>query len=240
MAKLANYSVVLLGLLLAPLFACNTTKRETGPESAQPLVQLAEGDYLSSAYIDTLKSTRSPLKAGKTAEINLVVVRREGNKLRLEPIFNFHEGGIVFAMNKNGSVSAVESGGLDISSLSASVVDARSFRFGFGEFKPTTYVFVKNVTEYIAQVVLVGKYHDPEGRIYEFREDGWAVFPDRRFRFEIGVDHVLTDFDYFTDTGKIWAFKRNGDQLQIFATSDAEGFDQIRTDRPPLSLLPAR
>jgi hypothetical protein len=232
--------VVLLGLLLVPLFGHNTTKCETGPESAQALVQLADGDYLSSAYIDTLKSTRSPLKAGEAAQINLVVVRHKGNKLLLEPILNFHEGGIVFAMNKNGSMSAVESGGLDISNLSASVVDARSFRFGFGEFKPTTYVFVKNVTEYISQAVLVGKYHDQQGRIYEFREDGWAIFPDRKFRFETGVDHVLTDFDYFMDSGKVWAFKRNGDQLQIFATSDAEGFDQIRTDRPPLALLPAQ
>ncbi len=234
-----TYSIVLLGLLLVPLFGCDTTKSKAGPESSQPFFLLAEGDYLSSTYIDTLKSTRSAWKAGKAARINLVVVHREGNKLLSEPIFNFHEGGFIFAISKNGSASSVKSGGVEIRNLIANVVDARSVRFGFSEFKPTTYVFVKDATEYISRAVLVGKYHDHQGRVYEFREDGWAVFPDRRFRFEIGIDHVLTGFDYFMDSGKVWGFKRNSGELQIFVTSDAAGFDQIQS-RPYLSLLEAR
>lgn len=228
-----------LGLLVVLLFGCNTKTREITPSQSPRFAQLSEGDYLSSAYIDTLKSTRSALEAGKTGQMNLIVVHREGMKFLLEPIFNFHEGGTEFAIDEGGSVSSVESDEYT-RNPSVTVVDDHTFTFGFGEFKPVTYVFVKNATDYVSRTVLVGKYHDKQGRAYEFKKDGWAVFPDRKFKFEIGTDHVLDAFDYFIENRKMWAFKRDGSQLQIFPTNDVEGFDQISSDRPYLSLREVR
>lgn len=107
------------------------------------------------------------------------------------------------------------------------MVDDHTFTFGFDEFKPVTYVFVKDATDYISRAVLVGKDQDKQGRAYEFKGDGWAIFPDRKFKFEIGTDPVFNGYDYFKENTRTWAFKWNGSHLQIFPTIDVEGFDQI-------------
>jgi hypothetical protein len=125
-----------------------------------------------------------------------------------------------------------------------------SFRLGFDEVAAhrsfeTDYVFVQNADAYIAKLVLVGTYKDRHGHRYKFGEDGWAVFPDRKFKFEIGTDHVLTSFDYFLDkrqsTGRVKpsvvAFKWDRRMLQLFRTKEDEnGFDEILDCCPYLSL----
>ena len=227
-------------MLLLTLFGCNSKPRESTPAHSPTLARLAEGDYLSRAYIGALKSKRSAFEAGETGQMNLVIVHREGTRFLLQPIFNFHESGTEFAIDQDGSVSSVDPESEYTRNPSATVMDDHTFTFGFGEFKPVTYEFVKSSSDYISRAVLVGKYHDKQGRADEFREDGWAVFPDRKFKFEIGTDHVLDAFDYFLENRKVWAFKRNGGQLQIFTTNDAEGFDQISSERPYLSLTEVR
>lgn len=240
--KFANYAVVMVATLLVALLGC-TTKRGTGTESSQRTVQLSEGEYLSSAYIEALKSTRSPLAAGKTGELSSISVQRDGKRFLLMPGYNFHEGDIEFAFQNDGSISPAspkDTWSEYTRNLSASVLDDRTLRFGLGDDKPATYIFVKSATDYVSRIVLAGKYRDGRGRIYEFTEDGWAVFPDRKFRFEIGLDHVLDPFDYFMDGSKMWAFKRKGAELQIFPTSDANGPEEISSDRPYWTLREVR
>jgi hypothetical protein len=237
--KVAKYTVILFGTILVSLSGCTTTNRGVSPESSQLSVRLSEGEYLSSAYIDALKSTRSPLEAGKTGELNRISVQRNGKRLLLTPGYNFHEAGVEFAFQNNGSLSPAspkDAWSENTRNLSATAVDERTLRFGLGDDKPATYIFVKSATDYVSRVVLAGKYRDRQGRVYEFTQDGWAIFPDRKFRFEIGLDHVLDDFDYFLDGTKMWAFKRKGAELQIFPTSNADGPEEISSDRPQLTL----
>lgn len=203
-------------------------------------MRLSEGEYLSRAYIDTLKSAQSAYQAGKTGQMNSVILHRKGTTTLLDPIFNFHEGGDEFEIHKDGSVSSVEPATEYTRNPSARVLDDHTFMFGFGEFKPIAYVFVKDAADYISRAVLVGRYVDTQGRAYEFREDSWAVFPDRRFKFEIGMDHVFNPYDYFMEDKKTWAFKRSGSRLQIFLTANVDGFDQISSGRPYLSLREVR
>ena len=80
--------------------SCNTKTREITPSQSPRFAQLSEGDYLSSAYIDTLKSTRSALEAGKTGQMNLVIVHREGMKFLLDPIFNFMKAALSSQLTK--------------------------------------------------------------------------------------------------------------------------------------------
>jgi hypothetical protein len=166
--KPANQWFVLLGLFFVSLSACSTRERVTEPKGSQLFVRLSEGDYLSSTYIETLKRTRSPFEAGKTGRINLVVVQRKGSKLLLEPIFDFHESGVMFAVHDDGAAPCLEPCGEDTRNLTASVVDELTLRFGFGELEPVTYVFVNNSSEYISRAALVGKYYDRQRRTYEF------------------------------------------------------------------------
>lgn len=123
------------------------------------------------------------------------------------------------------------------------MLNDHTFELGYGQYKPAMYVFVKNATRYIAGAVLVGRYRDLHGRSYEFRQDGWAVFPKRRFRYEIGVDHVLNPYDYFYKVGKdgkMWAFRWDGDNLQIFRTSSSHFPEQIVDTHPVFTLEPVR
>ena len=108
-------------------------------------------------------------------------------------------------------------------------------------------MFVKDAAACVAGIILTGHYKDRRGLDYEFREDGYAVFPDRKFQFEIGMDHVLTSFDYFMQMGpnhiatSVTAFKWEGGNLQLFRTKEDEGgFDDVADPRPYLSLKAER
>lgn len=212
-------------------------------------VMLREGDYLSVSYIDQLKRTLSPLAAGAQSGAHQFVVRKNGDLFELNPIFNFHQGGDPFTLSADGAI--VQPVPAYISHITVSVLNESSFRIGFDlsseSFKPTDYIFVRGATAYVAGVVLTGQYRDRRGLLYEFREDGSAVFPSHKFRCEIGLDHVLTIFDYFMEMGpnhfasSVTAFKREGKDLRLFRTKEDEnGFDEVVDRDPYLSLQALR
>jgi hypothetical protein len=239
--KAALCSVTLLLCVFLPLLGCNKTRSDK--QSRRKNLTLLEGEYLSTTYIDELKATRSPLKAGSADRIDLIVVRRTDSGFQLDTVFNFHEGGDEFVIDSNGLVSPIGAGGTEVANLTATVLDDHTFQLGYASFKPANYVFVKNAGEYVSKAALVGRYKDRHGRGYEFTEDGWAVFPDRKFRFEVGLDHVFgRDFDYFDEKGdknlKTWAFKWNHDTLEVFSTHEIEGNEEIAVadGRPIVSL----
>jgi hypothetical protein len=236
---------VVMTFVVASFLGCNSRNRQAHTDSSQTLVQLLEGEYLSADYIEELKKTRSPLKASRGG-MELVQVRRDGTKFVLDPIVNFHEGDSEFVITQDGSFAASQEP--NVSNVSATVLNDHTIRFGYGELKPATYTYVKDATAYASNAVLVGKYKDEHGRRYDFQEDGWAVFPDRRFQFEVGLDHVFDSYDYFLDAGKdkkklpwaTWVFRWNRDVLQIFRTKEVDGFDVIADSRPYLVLHPIR
>lgn len=241
--------VTILSLLFfLGILACNKQAVGGFPRQ-QPTSPLREGDYLSTSYIEELKRTRSPLTASPRASdsrVNIITVEKDGNLWRLMPIYNFHEGGEAFELNPNGSVKDIKY----VSNVDLSVKDESSFRLGFENagqsFKPTDYVFVQHVEAYVAKVVLVGAYRDRRGGSYRFQEDGWAIFPDRKFKFEVGTDHVLIDFDYFIEMGpsrvasSLTAFKWEAGSLNLFRTKqqDEQGLDEIIDRHPYVSLQP--
>jgi hypothetical protein len=252
----ACFGVLLSLVAILSALGCSKGTAGRANEPGRTSVTLREGEYLSSAYIDQVKKTRSPLLAGSKYGLYVVIVNRQGNLLNLEPIYNFHEGGSPFVLHPDGSVTIDERDSPYISNLSISVLSQDSFRLGFDDpydphtsLKPTDYVFVQKAEAYIAKIVLVGTYKDRHGLSYEFREDGWAVFPDRKFKFEIGTDHVLTGFDYFLDEGQAGrplgssaiAFRWDGRMLQLFRTKrDENDFDEILDRRPYLLLQSTR
>lgn len=170
-----------------------------------------------------------------------MIVRNQGSKISVQQILNFHEGGSEFSVNKDGSLSVSEPGGADMSNLSVTVLDNSSFALGSDRYKPAKYIFVKNAPDFVAGVILAGKYRDARGREYEFGRDGWASFPERRFKYEIGLDHVLNGFEYYMVGEKIWALKRKGDDLEIFATTDgSQGPEEPLPGPPFVSLRPVK
>jgi hypothetical protein len=84
-------------------------------------------------------------------------------------------------------------------------------------------------------MVLAGRYVDDRGRNYLFGKDGWAIFPDRKFKYEVGIDHVLSGYDYFMDETarpiRTFEFKKVEGRLQIFEIR-GEFPDEVVDKRP--------
>ncbi len=243
---------VILLLLIAFLpVACSRKASDRGQTPPASLIKLREGDYLTDGYIADLRKTRSPLSAGSHHRLDLVIVKKDGNNFNLAPIFNFHEGGETFVLHPDASVTTTDPDPAYFSNLTVSVKNEDSFQLGFeagkDSFKSANFVFVKDAVTYVAKAILAGSYKDDHGLRYEFRDDGLAIFPNRRFKFEIGVDHVGTQFDYFMEmkpngtASSVTAFKWTAGTLQLFRTKEDEnGFDEITDRRPYKSLQPIR
>lgn len=222
------------GAFLAIVSGCGHPKSRSTNSAA--LLQLQAGDYLSSAYIAELTRTRSALAAGETGTLTSVSVTRTGSKISIIPGFNFHEAGEEFMVAEDGSIS-VDPNVTHTRKVSAEALNDHTLKFGYEDIPPASFALVKDEYAYVARIMIVGKYHDARGRIYEFADDGRAIFPERTFKYDIGLDHVLNPYDYYTESGKTWAFKRNNKELQIFATADTDdGFEQITSAKPSLVL----
>lgn len=215
--------------------------RDGVPESAEVAqqkkgVMLVLGEYLRSDYVESIRTNLSPMRSYLFSIPQLVKVQEGETGLLLQPIFNFHEGGPDFILGKDGSVVVQIGAGYDTSNLLLEVHDANHFKLGFDKFKPTSYIFVGDAGRYVATIVLAGEYTDVQGQLYVFGTDGWAIFPDRKFEYQVGLDHILNQYDYFDDrtSNKVYAFKRRDRVLEIFGTSG--DINQFVDERPILSL----
>jgi hypothetical protein len=183
-----------------------------------------------------LNKTGSPLQSEAFDEPQLCVVERAQDALTLQLIFNFHEGGPRFRISEDGSFATLDAAGFAISNLAFEVESPGTFKLGFDRFRPQIYSFAGQASLYSAQYALVGKYTDASGRKYLFRSDGHAVFPDRSFDYELGLDHVENHYDFFRDKSgkKNYAFKRGIDRLEIFGTT---GENEQFVEKSPLLTL---
>ncbi len=81
------------------------------------------------------------------------------------------------------------------------------------------------IERYCNELVLVGVYYDSSGREYTFSADGRAVWPDRIFKYEVGLDYFFQAPDYlvnrseFDSTKMGWvayAFRWQGETLLLY------------------------
>jgi hypothetical protein len=222
-------------LILAALICGAIAQTRPGTRSTpEDISSIRTGDYLRRDYIEKLNATHSSLKAETSGTAQLIQVSKESNGLQFSVIFNFHEGGYAFLVHGDGSFVELE--GSSSSKPVLKVLTNRSFSLKFDAFPTETYRFVGDVNRYVATRMVVGKYRDQERRSYVFREDGWAIFPDRKFKYEIGTDHVLTHYDYFWDRGsdKFYAITKAAGKLNIFKTYGE--MDESVDAKPILSL----
>ena len=209
---------------------------QAGAHSKRQLVEPVPGDYLRNEYLQLLRKTRSPLCAGAAATPQLIMVMKSTTGISIGGIYNFHEGGLEIPMAKDGAAR----GKLDeLSEVTVTAVDQHHLKLASAANPPQIYTYVGKAENYVAAVVLVGKYADDGGRSYIFEKDGWAIFPGRRFKYEIGIDHVLTSFDYFwippAPTKKEYAFKWAAGKLQLFETHGEPPWGVV--DKQPFLVL---
>ena len=201
--------------------------------------QLIPGDYLRTDYIEKLNESLSPLKAVVFDTPQLITVQTDERGLLLTSVFSFHEGGALFIRRADGAIMIESDGGDDTSNLQIHIIDPKHFILGYGRFKPMQYSYVKNAKSFVGRRVLFGKYKDDKGRIYVLGKDSKAIFPDRKFDYQVELDYVETHAaDLFRDrsTNKLYAFKRQKNLLNIFATSGK--LTEIVDEQPLLILKP--
>lgn len=199
-------------------------------------IHILPGDYLRSDYMETLEKTHSPIQSDVFNMPQFIRTQMKKDGLFLLSIFNFHEGGPEFILFGDGSIITQISAGFNTSNLFIDVIDDQHFELGFDKFKPMTYIFVGEVDLYVANKILVGRYIDESGQNYIFGIDEWAVFPNNKFQYRIGLDHILLKYDYFEDvtSNKVYAFKIKNEVLEIFGTS---GENNENIDKQPLFSL---
>jgi hypothetical protein len=201
---------------------------------------LEAGTYLSQDYVNVLKMSKSPYRADTEAKYTykLVTVRYDQGKCYVTPE-TFHEGGLDYFLAPDNSLRPSDPSYPRPAHFK--INSAKSFELGFGSEQSVRYESVGNVASYVAALALVGRYTDSAGRVYQFHSDGRAIFPDREFKYEIGLDHVLTPFDYFYEAGKINAvtpFQRDGDTIRLYSIKKQENPDFLEIDstKPPVIL----
>lgn len=230
-----NYWLAALMVLAVAAFITNKVLQRKGApphEFALPEV----GSYLRTDYIEKLVETRSPLKA--ETELNGPTMFRveseleEGGAVKksqqgvfLTEIFNFHEGGVTMQLFADGTIKAVTNVE-NIKTLQMESANRSTFIISYKEdgemWRGLRFEHVGDVYKFVAAKTVVGRYLDQTGKEYQFTENGEALFPDGKHEYEVGIDHVLNNYDYLTldRPEAIFAFLLGSDGvLRLFETS---------------------
>ncbi len=194
------------------------------------------GSYLRADYIEKLVETRSPLKA--ETELNGPTMFRVDRELEageavkdsrqslfLTEIFNFHEGGATMQLFADGTIKPVT----NVESIKNQQMESAgpsTFTISYQEdserWRGLKFEHVGDVYKFVAARTVVGRYLDEAGKEYQFFENGEALFPDGKHAYEVGIDHVLNNYDYLTldRPEAIFAFQLGSDGvLRLFETS---------------------
>lgn len=214
---LNNFAGRGLGVLSLACFinACNV-KPHTPNQS--PWQNLNAGDYMREEYVQSLTTTRSPLKswramqAEKSESVEIITIGTDTDGTFLTVGYNFHEGSEPIRPAIDGSVA------LDNSRYSIQVLDNNLFVLS-NDKNSLRFRYVGDWQKWSSQIVFAGTYHDEKGRRYTFEPNGNAEFPSNLvFDYNAGLDMILTSYDYVYSNKlkRTWAFRFRSDTLEIF------------------------
>ena len=104
------------------------------------------------------------------------------------------------------------------------------------------------IDEYVNKIVIAGTYTDEKGQNYTFEEPGLAVWPEKTFKYVVGLDCFWTrrEFDYIEIFGekyeKIYpmqyGFEWKDNRLLIYEIQNVYHDTTKRADEPLYILTP--
>jgi len=208
--------IILLGLCLG--------QRPKAAEVA-PEVTLIPGTYLSTAYLQRLRETKSPLLAAGSRPINLILIEvlDDAGTLYVKTIYYFHEGGPVLYLARDSGVSIAMRMGADLSQLTLRVQAADRLIFGLKRDDLAEFVRIAGGLDLLLrEVVIAGRYRNAAGELFEFTPSGMVITPQGSFAYEVGADHAPYRFDYIVDPQRHLFFKlvRQGCVIDLHALPD--------------------
>jgi len=82
-----------------------------------------------------------------------------------------------------------------------------------------------NINEFVNRILIAGQYTDEQGRRFIFKESGEAVWPDKSFKYKVGLDRIFTKCDYIfiheekdeNGMSKSYGFEWNDNRLLLYS-----------------------
>ncbi|MFC1693936.1 hypothetical protein ACFL1R_10565 [Candidatus Latescibacterota bacterium] len=227
-----------------------------------------QGEWLNKKYIETLQLTKSPIKAVDGIYYTSFTIFKENNSYRWGQNYNFHEG-IIF--NIIELLPTFEPHNYQIvyePIYEREPVDRETYCdtlyiSGDKPFNEMEWIFTQihgipkgeklripfvrvepNIDEYVNRIVLAGTYTDKQGRTFVFSKSEEAQWPDKSFRYKVGLDYIFESCDFFwayNDNDKYfpYAFSWQDDKLYIYNTYPHKEVPELKFERDdkPLYIL---
>jgi len=207
-----------------------------------------QGTWISKAYLDRLKASRSPHAAARRTPPLVIKIDKQDNSYPIL-ITNFQNAVLNFLIEVEPGrkpdtyrmVTAADDG--LVSSTEATYIYFRGTRSVQGKFDALSIAdphfakrkflpFVRlpdSLDSVVNRLTIAGEYIDAENRAYEFTEAGDAVLPERKFAYEISLDPRAANCELLLShperepggqnrVGFAWA----GTKLQLFNVKSVE------------------
>ena len=221
-----------------------------------------QGTWISKAYLDRLKASRSPHAAARRTPALVIKVDKQDKSYPIL-ITNFQNAVLNFLLE-------VEPGGKPdtyrmvtaaddavVSSTEATYIYFRGTRNVQGKFDALSIAdphfakrkflpFVRlsdSLDTVVNRLTIAGKYIDAAGQAYEFTETGEAILPERKFAYEVSLDPRAANCELLQShpereaggqnrVGFAWA----GAKLQLFNVKSVKK-DRFACEAKPFAVL---
>jgi hypothetical protein len=217
-----KYSRFLLWVCVSSVLVLDASAAETQQlNNGLQKFKIQEGGYLLEAYINVLMRTHEPRGAAKQiVDPQYFQANRTAGGYRLTLLNNFHEGFLSLDLDEDGKSLNSKIDGI-VSSSNFLPIDSKSFSIIY-HGKKLIYRYIGNLAQFVNEQTIAGVYVDSNNVRYQFTSDGFAVFPDKKFRFSVEVDPIsFTSFEFYyeeapTHPWPIFGFKIKNRKLLIY------------------------
>ncbi len=219
-----------------------------------------EGIWVYEAYARSLAKQRMPHRVASQIAPVVIAIKREGRSYPIL-ITNFDKASLLAVLDvepdvKPGSYRLVL--GPDDRPVSSTEVKYLWFRAnrnaqgGFDRLNMAELFFMKGrwadyvhvgteIGPFINRAVISGRYLDDKGVSWEFTDDGEAIWPDRKFLYELSLNDRSSNCEYFeadelmSEGKKFFGFAWKGEKLQIYPAKLVG--KRVRCEAKPLATL---
>jgi hypothetical protein len=207
-------------------------------EDIPAVVEIAEledidGIWVPEKYVESLKATKNPfIGSPESIEINMHEQRLKWTNFHeryWRNIFDYgiNEGRHFLKISEPESSNVVKEPVFFSLDNEAMIFNER------GIVDQVNERFIKisvDLPKYANQQILAGKYKDKKGKLYEFTEDGKAVWPKLSFDYEVVLDPTEANCPYINSSikeadghPKRYGYKWDAEDLHIFEIVDGQG-----------------
>ncbi len=169
---------------------------------AAQAADFALGDYLEDGFLATLRATRSPWASVRHGpELGYpqgILIQPNGDGVRFDGNFNWHEGCRLFAVTAGGAIRPGESGYCGFDPRLLLQVDRPGhflIAFGTRRLGYSRVGAMGSMDQFVAVVAIGGRYRDARGGILVFDAHGLVTGLTPEGPFSVILDHIMEPFD---------------------------------------------